>query len=264
MKKKLLAGIAAAVLAITGVGICAAEAGKDRLTEIVERGTLVIGTEGNWSPWTYHDEKTNELIGLDIEIGKLIAEGLGVKAEFAETAWDSILAGVEAGRFDIACNGVGYTEERAKKYEFSTPYVYTHTVLVTRGDNEEIRTISDLTGKKTANSASSTYAALAEQAGATVTYIDTLGETIDLLIQGRVDATINAQVSIQDYLREHPEADIKIVDVLPGDPVVYPVRKGETALINAVNEILETARRDGRLSEISIRYFGIDLTQPDE
>ena len=255
----------ALILAVLGLSVLLRQRTETgRLTEIRNRGTLVIGTEGNWSPWTYHDEQTNELTGLDVEIGRLIAEGLGVTAEFAETSWDSILAGVEAGRFDIACNGVGYTEERAEKYSFSTPYVYTHKVLVTRGDNEDIHTLADLAGRTTANSASSTYAALAEQNGATVTYIDTLGETIDMLIQGRVDATINAQVSIQDYLREHPEANIKIVEVLPGDPVVYPVKKGETELINAVNEILEAARKDGRLSAISIKYFGLDLTTADD
>ena len=242
----------------------AALADGDRLDQIKERGKLIIATEGDWSPWTYHDEKTNELVGLDVEIGKLIAEGLGVEAEFAETAWDSILAGVDTGRFDIACNGVGYTEERAEKYDFTTPYVYTHKVLVTRKGNEEINTVEDLAGKKTANSASSTYAALAESYGAINNPVDTLGETITLLIQGRVDATINAQVSIEDYLREHPDADIEIKQVLAGDPVVFPVKKGETALLDAVNEILDAARADGRLAEISQKYFNLDLTQADD
>ena len=239
-------------------------AAADRLAQIKENGKLVIGTEGDWSPWTYHDEKSGDLVGLDVEIGSLIDVGLGVEAEFAETAWDSILAGVESGRFDIACNGVGYTEARAEKYDFSTPYVYTHKVLVTKGDNEEIKSVEDLAGKKTANSASSTYAALAESYGAVNTPVDTLGETIALLIQGRVDATINAQVSIEDYLKEHPDAEIKIVEVMPGDPVAYPVKKGETDLINAINEILDEARKDGRLAEISMKYFGLDLTKAEE
>ena len=250
-------------IALVMVSAFAAAEGS-RLDEIKERGKLIIATEGDWSPWTYHDEKTNELVGLDIEIGKLIAEGLGVEPEFAETAWDAILAGVDAGRFDIACNGVGYTEERAQSYDFSTPYVYTRKVLVTRKGNTEINTVEDLAGKKTANSASSTYAALAESYGATNTPVDTLGETITLLTQGRVDATINAQVSIEDYLREHPDADIEIKQVLNGEPVVYPVKKGETELVDAVNEILEAARQDGRLAEISLKYFGIDMTQGDD
>ena len=235
---------------------------KDLLARIQESGVLTIATEGNWSPWTYHDE-SGELVGLDIEIGKMIAEGLGVEAKFEETTWDAILAGVQSGRFDIACNGVGYTEERAQAFHFSDPYVYTHKVLVVRGDNEDITSFEDLKGKTTANTASSTYAALAESYGATVTPVDSLTDTIELVSMGRVDATINAQVSILDYLEEHPDANIKIVAIADGDPVCYPVQKTDDALslIEAVNRILEENRKNGKLAEISIKYFGVDLTE---
>ena len=258
MKKLLSLLLVLTLLAAAGSVL----AEEDLLADIQSRGYITIATEGNWSPWTYHDEN-DELIGLDVEIGKLIAEGLGVEARFSEAPWDSLLQGVTAGRFDIVCNGVGYTEERAKSYTFSDPYVYTHKVLVVAADNEDIKTIEDLAGRTSANSASSTYAALAEEYGATVTYVDTLGETMAMLEQGRVDATINAQVSVEDYLREHPEAKIKVVQVLPGDPVVFPVKKGAETLITAINEILDAARQDGTLSEISVKYFGLDLTQPD-
>ena len=98
-----------------------------------------------------------------------------------------------------------------------------------------------------------------------MTYADTLAETIQLVLQGRVDATVNAQVSIQDYLEDHPDADIKVVQVLEGDPVAYPMSKGEDTetLVAAVNEILEAARQDGTLAAISEKYFKLDLTQPD-
>lgn len=260
MKKLISLLLVLALFAVAGSAL----AEDDLLAQIRSRGYITIATEGNWSPWTYHDEN-DRLVGLDIEIGTLIAEAIGVEARFQETNWDSILAGVDTGRFDLACNGVGYTEERAKKYTFSTPYVYTHKVLVVSADNEDIKTVEDLAGKTSANSASSTYAALAEEYGATVTYVDTLGETMAMLEQGRVDATINAQVSVEDYLKEHPEAKIKVVQVLPGDPVVYPVKKDASTetLIAAINEALEAARQDGRLAEISVRYFGLDLTQAD-
>lgn len=261
--KKLIA-VLLALLMLGTAAMAAAEEEKDALARIREKGVLVIGTEGNWSPWTYHDEN-DVLTGLDVEIGKLIAEGLGVEAEFQEAPWDSLLAGVDAGRFDIICNGVGYTEERAKSYSFTTPYVYTNKVVVVAEDNEEIKSVDDLKGKKTANSASSTYAALAEEYGATLVPVDTLGETMDMLQQGRVDATINAQVSIADYLKEHPEAKIKVVQVLAGDPVAYPVGYGDDykTLVDAINEILENARQDGRLAEISMKFFNVDMTKPE-
>ena len=262
--KKLISVTLSLLVALTLILSAASAEGGDALSRIKERGTLIIGTEGNWSPWTYHDEN-DVLTGLDIEIGRLIAEGLGVEPVFQEAPWDALLAGVDAGRFDIICNGVGYTEERAKSYLFTTPYVYTNKVLVVAEGNEEIKTVDDLKGKTTANSASSTYAALAESYGATLVPVDTLGETVALLQQGRVDATINAQVSIADYLKEHPEAKIKVVQVLAGDPVAYPVHIGEEyqPLVDAINEILEAARQDGRLSEISLKFFNVDMTKPE-
>lgn len=233
---------------------------KTVLDEIKERGYLIIGTEGNWSPWTYHDETTNELTGFDVEVGKEIAAALGVEARFEEAAWESLLAGVESKRFDIICNGVGYNEERALSYEFSEPYVYTRKVLIVAADNDEIKTFDDLKGKTTANSAGSTYAAVAEEYGATVQYIDTFGETITLLTQGRIDATINAELSYVDYMIQHPEAPIKIVDQSEGESVCYPVKKGETELCQAVNEALEGLRSSGRLAELSVQFFGKDIT----
>ena len=242
---------------------CAAE--KDVLESVREKGEIVIATEGNWAPWTYHAEGTNELVGLDVEIGKLIAEGLGVKVRFEETDWDSILAGVESGRFDIACNGVTYTDERAQSYRFTDPYVYSPNVLVVRADNTGITKFEDLAGKTTANTASSTYAAIGEKYGATVQPVDDLAQTIELLLAGRIDATINAKVSIIDYLSVHPDANIKIVATEGNDAFVIPAKKGAGSekLVQEINRILEEARQSGKLAEISVKYFGEDLTKKD-
>ena len=118
--------------------------------------------------------------------------------------------------------------------------------------------VDDLSGRTTANTASSTYAAIAEGYGATVTPVDSLTETIMLVEQGRVDATINAKGSIDDYLAEHPDANIRVAQVLPqGEPVAYPVRKGEDTqtLVAAIDEILEAARQDGTLAAIVEKYI---------
>ena len=237
----------------------AAADSENALQTIKDRGTLIIGTEGNWSPWTYHDE-SDKLVGFDVEVGQEIAKYLGVEAKFEEAAWESLLAGVKAGRFDIVCNGVGYTEERAESYEFSDPYVFTRKVLIVAADNDEIKTFEDLNGKKTSNSSGSTYAEIAQGYGAEVQYIDTFGETITLLTQGRIDATINSEVSYLDYMTQHPEAPIKIVDQSEGESVCYPVKKGETELCEAVNEALASLRSSGKLAELSEKYFGGDIT----
>ena len=243
----------------------AAEEEKDALARIRESGKLVIAMEGAWQPWTYHDE-SGALTGFDVEVGALIAEGLGVTPVYQETAWEGILAGVDSGRFDIACNGVGYTEKRAESYNFSTPYVYTEMVLVVRADNEDIKSLDDLKGKKTANSPNSTYAMRSEAAGAEVVYVDTLGETMEMLLQGRVEATLNAKDSVDSYLAEHPEAQIKIVMSVAGEPVAIPMQKGERTktLLEEINRILEEARQNGKLAELSSKYFGRDLTKEEK
>ena len=260
MKKKLAVLLALALVAVFSASLAE---NTDRLSQIKERGYITIATEGDWAPYTYHDE-SNALVGYDVEIGQAIAEYLGVEARFNEAPWDSILAGVEAGRFDIACNGVSYTPERAEKYNFSTPYLYTPSVLVVKDDNEQIKTVDDLKGKKTANTISSIYAGIAEEYGAEVAGVDTLADTIQQVIQGRVDATINAKVSIEDYLKEHPDSPIKIVQYLDGDINVFPVQKNESTdtLLAAVNEALQAMRDDGRLAELSMKYFDADLTNP--
>ena len=258
----LALALVAAVASLALLNAPKASAAEDALAKIREKGSLVIGTEGNWSPWTYHDEE-DRLTGFDVEIGRLLAEELGVEADFQEAPWDSLLAGVDAGRFDIICNGVGYTVERAKSYSFTDPYCYSNKVLVVAADNEEIKTVEDLKGKKTANSASSTYAALAVEYGAELVPVDTLGETVDLLVQGRVDATLNSAVSIADYLAQHPDAKIKVVQTLAGDPVAYPVKLGEQTLVDELNRILAKLREDGRLAELSEKFFGVDITKAE-
>lgn len=170
---------------------------------------------------------------------------------------------MDAGRYDLVCNGVEVTEERTKTYDFTVPYGYIHTALAVRKDNEEIKTFEDLAGKTTANSLASTYMELAEQYGATVQGIDTLEETIQLLTAGRIDATLNADVSFYDYLNVHPEADFKLVaQTEDASHVAIPLRKSpeSAALRQAIDEAIESLRADGTLKEISERYFGQDIS----
>ena len=238
------------------------ETGGDLLSQIQASGTITVAMEGTWAPWTYHDESDN-LVGYDVEVATKIAEKLGVEPKFVEGEWDGLLAGLDAGRYDIMVNGVDITPERAKKYDFSTPYAYNRTAVITQKDNDSIKTLEDLNGKTTANTISSTYAELAEQYGATVTGVDDLNQTFELLLSGRIDATLNAEVTYYDYMKEHPDANAKIA-VLTADAneVAIPMRKGEeTATLRAaINTAIEEMRADGTLKELSEKYFGTDIS----
>ena len=237
----------------------------DQLAAIQANGKLVVALEGAWQPWSYHDE-SDTLVGYDVEVSRAIAEKLGVEPEYVESDWDSLFAGLDAGRFDIVCNGVEVTDERAKTYNFTTPYGYIHTALAVRKDNEDIKSFEDLKGKTTANSLASTYMELAESYGATVQGIDTLEETIQLLTAGRIDATLNADVSFYDYLNVHPDADFKLVaQTEDASHVAIPVRKGDdsASLLEAINTAIEELRADGTLKALGEKYFGQDISSED-
>lgn len=279
MKKKLFITLLAAALSMSALAACSQNgqrqpaeapdpapeegAAADLLTQIQERGEITIAMEGTWAPWTYHDEN-DQLVGYDVEIAQHIASQLGVDANFVEGEWDGLLAGLDSGRYDIMVNGVDIDAERQEKYDFSTPYAYNRTAVIVSGGNNDIRSMEDLSGKKTANTLNSTYANVAAAYGADVTGVDDFIQTIELLFTGRIDATLNAEVSYYDYMAAHPDADLKIACLDPeATQVAIPMRKGEetAALREAIDQILAEMSEDGTLSELSLKYFGTDISQ---
>lgn len=237
---------------------------SDLFSQIKENGQITVAMEGTWAPWTYHDEDDN-LVGFDVEVAATVAEKLGVEVVYEEGEWDGLLAGVEAGRYDIMVNGVGYTEERTKAYDFSDPYCFNKTALIVRSDNEEIKTFEDLDGKTTCNSANSTYQTVAESFGANVLDVETLDGTLEMVLAGpeRADATLNAEVSFLDYMNQHPDAELKIVDYYSEvEKVCIIMPKGSSSdnLREAINAALAELKEDGTLEELSNKYFGGDIT----
>jgi cystine transport system substrate-binding protein len=266
MKKIIKATAALLAAALAGCSSAAATTttatANDHLAKIKAADKLTIGLEGDWQPFSYHDS-TNTLVGYDVEVGREVAQRIGVKAEIVEAAWDGLFAGLSAGTYDVVINGVDVTDEREKTFSFSDPYAYDHTVLVTKADNKTINSFEDIKGLKTANSIGSTYMEIGEQYGATVSGVDTLAETMELVLNGTVDATINAQTSVQDYLKTTGETRLRVAAV-SSDATSYAIpmikNSDNTTLVEAVNQALQEMRDDGTLAKLSQKYFGADLT----
>ena len=252
-------------LAIAGavqlLAVAAANAGAD-FDKIKQAGSLRIGTEGTYAPFTYHDGATNELVGFDVEIGKEIAKRIGVKAEFQEGPWDGLIAGLDADRYDAVINQVGITDARKAKYDFSNPYIASKAVLIVRADNADIKGFADLKGKKAAQSLTSNFGKLAEASGAELVGTEGFDQSIQLVLNGRADATINDSLSFYDFKKHQPDANAKIVaEQADADYSGVIVRKGDPELVAAINKALDEIKADGTYKKIADTYFGQDVSQ---
>lgn len=267
--KRFAAALIALALCLAALAGCArkepqaADAGDDLLAAIQAKGELVVAMEGTWSPWTYHDG-SGALVGYDVEVARAIAEKLGVEAAFVEGDFNGLLEGLEVGRYDMIVNGVDITPDRQEKFDFSIPYAFNRTAVIVRGDDDAIQAMEDLEGRSTANTIASTYADVARKYGANVTGVDDLNQTFELLLTGRIDATLNAEETYYDYMKAHPDANLKVACLDPeATEAAIPMRKGDGAasLREAVDAALRELSQDGTLTQLSIKYFGRDISQ---
>ncbi|MCU1404757.1 MAG: Amino acid transporter substrate-binding protein family [Glaciihabitans sp.] len=240
----------------------ATTAAPNSLAAIQEAGVLTVGTEGTYKPFSYHEDGAGDLTGYDVEVITAVAEKLGVEPKFEETQFDAIFAGLDAGRFDVIANQISINEEREAKYDFSTPYTVSPGVLVVKKDNTDITAFADLKGKTSAQSLTSNWYAVAQDNGATVEPVEGWAQSVTLLEQGRVDATVNDKVTYLDYVKQNPDADIKIVaesDDKSSSAVV--MAKGNTELQTAINDALAELAADGTLTKLSEEFLGSDVSK---
>ncbi|MDN7244821.1 amino acid ABC transporter substrate-binding protein [Planococcus shenhongbingii] len=234
---------------------------EDVLAKVQEEGTLRVGTEGTYPPFTFHDD-SGKLTGFDVEIAQEIGKRLGVEVEFLETQWDAMFAGLDAGRFDMVANQVGINPERQESYDFSDPYITSTAVLVVSKDNEDIKSFEDLEGKLSAQSLTSNYAETARSFGAEIEGVEGFNQAIELLNSGRVNATVNDNLTVLDFLKQRPDANIKIVDEA-SDAAQSGLlfRKGSGAIVEEANTALAEMIEDGTYDKISEKWFGENVLE---
>ena len=228
--------------------------------QITSNGYITFATEGTYAPFSYHDD-SDKLVGFDVEVAQAIAEKLGVEAKFTETKWDGIIAGLDAKKYDAISNQVSITEERQEKYLFSTPYTYSYGAVVVNGDNTDINSFEDLKDKDVALTVTSNWAEVAESYGGKIVSTSGFSESIQLVIQGRADATVNDNVTFLDFKANQPDANVKIVATSnEATESAILIRKDDSDLQEAINGALDQLRSEGKLAEISKKYFGEDIT----
>ncbi len=235
--------------------ICGANA------KTLREGTLKVATEGTFSPFSYYNDK-NELVGYDVDVARAVAEKLGLKIEFLTAPWDAMLAAFDAGKADAVFNQVSITDERKKKYEYSVPYTVVYGAIIVHKDNNDIKSFEDLKGKKNADSATSNWAQVAKKYGAQNVTVDSFAKSMELLIARRVDTVVRDNTVFYDFLKQRPGAPIKIAAKLKDvDYSAAIVQKGNKELADQISKALNELKAEGKLKEISLKYFGKDVSE---
>lgn len=269
-RRNVVTAVAALALTATVLAGCSSTPASDDSAPasdnelgLVTPGTLTVATEGTYRPFSFHEDGgTGALVGYDVEIIEAVAEKLDLEIVFEETQWDAIFAGLDAGRFDVIANQVSINPEREASYLFSEPYTVSPGVIVTLEDDDSISSFADLEGKTAAQSLSSNWYELATESGAKVEAVEGWAQAVSLLQQGRVDATINDELTFLDYEKTDGPTGLKIAaETEEAGEQAFVSTQDNEALIAAIDGALDELRADGTLAEISEKYFGADVTE---
>lgn len=237
-------GLTFALNAVKPQHISAAEKLPAQTTkELKEKGTLTIGLEGTFAPYSYR--KDGKLTGFEVELGKQLAKEMGLKAKFVPTKWDGLIAGLDTGKYDVVLNNVTITKERKEKYLFSKPYIYSHFALITK-KGTDLTKLKQIKGQKIAAGTGTDNALIAKKYKATVVPSSDFTTSLDLIKQDHSTRGLKAT----DVSKEEDPAEIGAL-----------MSKKDKALQKSVDKALDKLRKDGKLKEISKKYVGGDITK---
>lgn len=260
IKKSILFAALAVSAACASIGAHA----KDLLDAVKARGTLIIGMEGTYPPFNYRDSN-GDLQGFDVEVAKAVAAKLGVKPEFVTGEWSGLIAGLQAEKFDVVVNQVAITPQRRQSLDFSPPYAYSAVqVLERKDDKAEYHSLEELKGKRVAATLGSNFADLAKSVpGIIVQTYPGMSEALGDLVSGRVDAYLNDRLFVP-YLLKTVNAPVRGGGLLKNteNEIGIPYKKGNPKFSAAVNGALASMQKDGTLSAISMKWFGVDVSRP--
>ncbi|RMS85917.1 cystine ABC transporter substrate-binding protein [Pseudomonas savastanoi] len=246
-----------------GTGIAGQAMAGEQLQKIKDSGTLNVGLEGTYPPFSFADEN-GKLTGFEVEFSEALAKELGVKAKIQPSKWDGILAALDSKRLDVVINQVTISEERKKKYDFSEPYTVSGIqALALKKNADTIKTAKDLTGKKVGVGLGTNYEQWLKEnvPGAIVkTYDDDPSKIQDLSV-GRIDAILVDRLAALEMATKTKNKLVPAGDAFSRQESGIALRKGEPELQAAIDKAIDKLRADGTLEKLSKKYFNADVTK---
>lgn len=275
MKKISICTVAAALS--LGFGGCSSEQATnssvntkgqtEAIANTLDKDTLVVGLDDTFAPLGFKDE-SGEIVGFDVDLAKAIGEKLGKTIEFQSIDWSMKETELNAGNIDFIWNGYTITEERKAQVAFGTPYLKNRQIIITLADSA-INSKADLEGKTiAAQTGSSAVDAIEAEPdilasfkdGKPVTYESNNDVLMDLEA-GRIDAAVADEIIVRYYISKKDGEKFKVLEDDFGDEEYgVGMRKSDTALVEAFNTAYAELKEEGKLGEISIKWFGEDIT----
>ncbi len=248
--KKVLALILAMTLLVIGLTGCD-PTGKT-LDDIKSAGELVIATSPDFAPFESLDGE--KVVGIEIDIMNLVCEELGVKLKIEQVDFDSVLPGVQAGKYDVGVSGISVTPDREKNTLFTDPYCLAAQAIVVE-EGSAIKSKADLTGKKISVQTGTTAAEFCAGEGYAVSEFTANNDAQMALTTGKVDAWViddlTAKAMVDTYNAENPAKKLVILDeAMTTEPYAFAFAKGSDELVAEINKILNKLVADGTVEEI--------------
>lgn len=244
-------------------GTEAASADDKSLENVKANGKFILGLDDSFPPMGFRDEN-NEIVGFDIDCAKEVASRMGVELVVQPIAWDSKQMELDSGNIDCIWNGMSINEERKEAMNLSDPYLKNDMVFVVLGSSDH-QSQADLEGKNIAVQNGSSAQEILEasdfaaKAGSIAGYDDNVTAFMDLDANG-VDAVFLDSV-VANYFITEKQKDYRVLsDVLYEEEYAVGFRKGDQALRDEVQKTLNDMKADGKLGEISTKWFGSDVT----
>src|SRR5438067_9462596 len=243
------------------VAACGRPAGDDALARMRARGTLRWGGDvQGGEPYVFQDPAARRLVGFEVEIADALARRLGVRAEFVQNDWQTLIPSLERGDFDVALNGIEVTAARRARVAFTRPYyAFTETLVVPRADGAT-RNLTDLRGRRVGTLEGSLALDLLRAApGVEAVLYEGVEEPYLDLERGRLRAVLLDNIIAARY--GLPRATLRAAGTVGEGVYAIAVRPSEPELLGAVDGALAALMGDGELRRILERWELWDARQ---